>query len=238
MTLAQKGAPEGTVVVADRQHRGRGQRGNAWYSPPGVGIYLSLILRPNLLVDNISQLVLMASVAAAESIESLTGLKAGVKWPNDVIINARKVAGILVEAQWEEETVKHLVIGVGINVNHNPDMFSAQGVPGATSIAIETGREYSRDILLKELLITLEKWYLQYLAEGFDPAWKRLRELDCTPGGWVEVVSLGDRFEGEALGIDQDASLLVRTGEVVRRVTQGRITLNYGHHQRMNPAYS
>jgi BirA family biotin operon repressor/biotin-[acetyl-CoA-carboxylase] ligase len=199
-----------------------------------VGIYLSLILRPALLVDSLPQLSLLAAIATAEAIESATGLRAGVKWPNDVMLNTGKVAGILVEAQWDGKAIKHLILGIGINVNHTPDMFSAQGVPGATSIAIESGRKRSRDQLLKELLMKLEKRYLLYLAEGFEPLWRRLQELDCTPGGWVEVVSLGDRFEGEVLGIDKDASLLVRTGEIVHRVTQGRICLSYAHYQRMN----
>jgi BirA family biotin operon repressor/biotin-[acetyl-CoA-carboxylase] ligase len=234
IALAQKGAPEGTAVVSDRQYRGRGQRGRTWYSPSGVGIYLSLILRPNSSLGNISQLTLLAAVATAECIKSATGLNARVKWPNDVVYNARKLAGILVEAQWEGETVKHLIIGIGINVNHTQDMFSEQGVPGATSIAMEMGREFSREELIRELLINLERWYLIYLAKGFDPLWSKLREIDCTPGGWVEVVSLGNRFEGEVVGIDKDASLLVRTGEVVHRVTQGRITLRYGQYQQVS----
>jgi BirA family biotin operon repressor/biotin-[acetyl-CoA-carboxylase] ligase len=189
-------------------------------------------------LNTIFQESLLTAVAIAESIESVTGLKAGVKWPNDVILNSRKVSGVLVEAHWEEEIIKHLIVGIGINVNHTPDMFLAQGVSGATSLAIETGKEYSREELLKELLLKLEEWHHIYLAQGFDPLWDRLQELDCTPGGWVEVVSLGNRFEGEALGIDKDASLLVRTGEIVRRVTQGRIHLSYGHLQRMTSAHS
>ncbi len=237
MTLAEEGAPEGAVVVADRQLRGRGQRDRVWYSPPGVGIYLSVILKPSSFLENIHQLSLLAAIAAAECIESATGLKTGVKWPNDVILNNGKVSGILVEAHWEAE-IKHLILGIGVNVNHTKDMFLAQGVPEATSIAIESGQEYCREKLLMDLLLKLEEWRQIYQKEGFEPLWVRLQELDCTPGGWVEVVSLGDRFEGEALGIDKDASLLVRTGEIIRRVNQGRIRLNYGHLHRTNPAHS
>lgn len=238
MSLAQKGAPEGTVVVANKQRKGRGQRGRVWSSPPEVGIYLSLILKPTQSLDDISKLSLLAAIATAESIESTVGLQAGVKWPNDVILNTRKVAGVLVEAQWENDIIKNLIMGIGVNVNHAPDMFLPQDGQKATSVAIETGQECSREELLKELLLKLEKWHQIYLAQGFTPLWKRLQEIDCTIGCWVKVVSMGNHFEGEVLGIDKDTSLLVRTGEIVRRVTQGRINLNYGHLQRMNPVHS
>jgi BirA family biotin operon repressor/biotin-[acetyl-CoA-carboxylase] ligase len=234
MTLAEEGAPEGTAVVADRQYSGRGQRGRAWYSPAGVGIYLSIILKPSHSLADIHQLSLMAAIATARCIESTTGLKAGVKWPNDVIINNHKVAGILVEAHWEAE-IKHLILGIGLNVNHTRSMFLEQDVLVGTSLAIEAGREYVREEILRDLLLSLEKWHLIYRDQGFDPLWDCLQTMDCTPGGWVEVVSLGNCFEGEALGIDKDASLLVRTGEIVRRVTQGRIQLRYGQLQRANP---
>ena len=164
-------------------------------------------------------------------------MKAGVKWPNDVILNNRKVAGVLVEAQWEDDVIKRLIMGIGVNVNHSADMFLPQDEQKATSVAIETGKECCREELLKELLLKLEEWHQIYLAQGFTPLWKRLQDLDCITGCRVEVVSMGNCFEGDVLGIDKDTSLLVRTGEIVRRVTQGRINLNYGHLQRMNPAH-
>ncbi len=233
MILAEEGAPEGAVVVADRQHNGRGQRGRGWYSPPGVGIYLSIILKPRSVLATVHQLSLLAAVATAECIESATGLKAGIKWPNDVIINNHKVAGILVEAHWAEE-IKYLILGIGINVNHTKDMFLTQGFPAATSMAIETGRECLREELLRELMLKLDHWHRIYQEDGFEPLWGRIQDMDRTPGGWVEVVSMGECFEGEALGIDKDASLLVRTGEIVRRVTQGRIRVSCDQLQHLN----
>ncbi len=238
MTLAQEGAPEGTVIIADSQTKGRGRHGRKWFSPPKVGIYISIILRPKTLVENIRQITLLAAIAACEAINSHTGIKSGIKWPNDVIVNGRKLAGILVETQWKKEKVKHLVVGIGINVNHTLKMFPPKGVDAATSIAIQSKKEFSREELIKELLIKLEKWYIIYCNEGFDQLWKRLQKLVQCPGGWVEVVSLGQRFEGEVLGIDKNADLIIRTGEIIRRINQGRITINYTQQQHMDAIYS
>jgi len=228
--MAHEGAPEGTVVIADQQHHGRGQRGRAWYSPGGVGIYMSVILRPHLPPENISQLTLITALALAEAVAAATGLKPGIVWPNDVFINGHKLAGILAEAEWEEANIRHLVIGIGVNVNHTREMFIENHLPEATSLKVESGHEYSRAKLVRKILLNLEERYLEFLSQGFEPIGERLQELDGTVGSWLEVISFGNRFEGESLGIDSTAALLVRVGEVVRRITSGRIKILYNNY--------
>ncbi|MBI4308896.1 MAG: biotin--[acetyl-CoA-carboxylase] ligase [Candidatus Omnitrophica bacterium] len=214
--LGMDGAPEGTVVCAEAQTKGRGRLGRAWASPKAKGVYCSLILRPQFSPAQMAQLTLMAAVALAEAIEKVSTVKARIKWPNDVLTGGRKLAGILTELRAEMDQVKFLVIGIGLNVN------AAAGhlVPEATSLKMETGTSFDRVAVLQEILRSLEFWYGTLNHGGFKPvieAWKR---YSITLSKRVRVSDPGGTVEGVAFDLDSDGGLLIRqdSGAVIKKM--------------------
>lgn len=202
---AQRGAPEGTVVVARAQTRGRGRFGRAWLSPPGTNLHLSVLLRPP--EQSLPLLSIMGALAVAEVVAHYLGVPSTIKWPNDVRAQGRKIAGVLVESQWGEGAPLFTVLGIGLNVNMDP-----RSVPEiaalATSLAVEAGYPFDLQEVLEELLQRLDRLY-RGLLEGQDLVgpWRALLE---TLGRQV-VVRHGDRIEeGLAEGVDPLGNLLLR----------------------------
>lgn len=157
--LIKKGALEGTVVVAGTQTKGRGKPGSGWFSPPDVGIYLSVILKPFKNPNDLSSITIIGAEAVVTTIEKLTGIKAEIKLPNDVLINGKKIAGILTE----RDSSGNLIIGIGVNINNPADSFPADLT--ATSLKIETRKEYAIKGFIDSLLAELDREYLAYLGK-------------------------------------------------------------------------
>jgi BirA family biotin operon repressor/biotin-[acetyl-CoA-carboxylase] ligase len=213
--MAKEGAPEGTVVIAGEQAAGKGRHGRNWSSPAGTGLYLSVILRPNLPQEQLWQTAFVAAVAAAEAIAETSGLPVQVKWPNDVLVNGRKVCGILIE-----ETRGLLIVGIGINVNTLE--FPSEIAEKATSIALELGHPVEDNLVDEALLSALGRRYEQYLTEGFGPIFQAWGALDCTVGSRVFT----ETIEGTALGMSSDGNLLVEAADgVARLVTAGDVII-------------
>lgn len=225
--MAEDGAPEGTVVVAGEQTSGRGRHGRQWSSPEGEGLYLTVILRPDIPYDRLWQMAFVASVAVVEAIRQITGLAPGIKWPNDVLLNGRKVCGILVETsrQGDKAAGRPVVIGMGINVNNSE--FPPEIADKATSIMRETGSPVSPRRAEEELLSCLDALYAEYLTDGFTPVLAKWKALDCTSGRRVSVILDGGVIEGTAVDVDQSGNLIVRRddGSSVR-VTAGEVILS------------
>lgn len=220
--LARAGETEGTVIVADAQTSGRGRMGRTWSSPPGVNVYTSVILRPRVAPRSASELTFVAAVAAAEAVGAFSPVRPAVKWPNDILIEGRKVAGILLEMESETDRVRFVVVGLGINVNSTPDTLPPELRKTATSIREKTGSETPRLKLLAALYSALEKWYKIYINEGFSPVAEAWRTYFPSEGKSIRVDSFGRTVEGVCMGIDSDGSLLVRTGSgEVERVVSG-----------------
>ncbi|BCV24314.1 biotin--[acetyl-CoA-carboxylase] ligase [Gelria sp. Kuro-4] len=221
--LAERGAPEGTLVVAEEQKSGRGRRGRAWSSPPRVGIWASLLLRPAFLPSQAPLLTLTAAVAGAEAIRRVTGLTAGIKWPNDLLIGGRKVAGILMELSAEQDVVLYVILGIGINVN--TPSFPGELAALATSLYQERGESVSRRELLQAFLERFEFWYdrLPGEAEALRSRW---RELSVTLGRRVTVTAPTFTVSGLARNIDREGALLLETetGDLVR-ILSGDVSL-------------
>jgi BirA family biotin operon repressor/biotin-[acetyl-CoA-carboxylase] ligase len=220
---ARQGGAEGTVVVADQQTAGRGRLKRSWLAPAG-NIALSVLLYPRLV--ELPSLIMLASLGVVHSIETVTGIRPDLKWPNDVLVRGRKVCGILIETDARVtagERVTHAIIGVGINVNLDPAVFP-EIEPTATSLSRETGGEVSRLSLVRDLLAELDRLY-QGLRTGTSlyPEW---HERLVTLGQQVRVHSVEAVYEGIAESADRDGSLLVRTaaGEL-KRVVAGDVTL-------------
>jgi len=205
--LAQSGEPEGSVVVAEGQSRGRGRLGRRWLSPRSKGIYASVILRPPLKLSEVPRITLTEAVAGARAIQAEAGLNLEIKWPNDLLIRGKKVAGILTELNARLNRVRYIVVGIGINVN------STQGElpPRATSLAEELGRWVDRVKLARTLLIQLDQVYGQFLSEGFGPIVEAWRGFAHFLGRRIRVAAQGRAVEGQAVDLDSDGALVVRT---------------------------
>ncbi|MFC1947135.1 biotin--[acetyl-CoA-carboxylase] ligase [Chloroflexota bacterium] len=219
-TEAGKGVQEGTVVIADRQTAGRGRLKRTWLTPVG-NIALSVVLYPEKRI--LPSLIMMASLAASHSIETVTGLKTQIKWPNDLLINGRKVCGILIESDVGNEKVNFAVIGIGINVNAGKDVLSGVQTP-ATSLYLETGKEVSHLQIIRELLKATDNLYYTITSGG--SVFSEWRDRLITLGKEVRVTSGEEMFEGIAESVNTDGSLLVRSPDgSLNRVIAGDVTL-------------
>lgn len=209
--LALEGAPEGTLVVAEKQTAGRGRRGKVWESPLGTGIWMSLVLRPQIMPAEASVLTLLCGLATAEAIEAETGLSAGIKWPNDILINGKKAVGILTEMDCEMSEVHFVIPGIGINVN--TASFPPEIADIATSLYLECGKTVSRRRLVHKVLERLEEHYETFLQTGsFTAMLEDYRKHCITLGKEVHVLGR-EPFFAEALDITPEGELLVRRAD-------------------------
>ena len=209
--LALEGAPEGTLVVAEKQTAGRGRRGKVWESPLGTGIWMSLVLRPQIAPTEASVLTLLCGLATAEAIEAETGLSAGIKWPNDILINGKKAVGILTEMDCEMSEVHFVIPGIGINVN--TASFPPEIAEIATSLYLECGKTVSRRRLVHKVLERLEEHYETFLRTGsFAAMLEDYRKHCITLGKEVHVLGR-EPFFAEALDITPEGELLVRRAD-------------------------
>lgn len=222
--LADAGAAHGEVVIAESQTAGRGRRGRSWSSPAGRNLYLSVILRPSLPPQRASELTLVASVAACDACRK-AGVDAGIKWPNDLLVGARKVAGILTELSAEPDAVHWVILGVGVNLNAVPGDFPEELRGVATSLAIERGQPVPRALFAAALLSELEQWLDLHAAEGFGPVREAWRERSVTLGREVRVDGDGGEIKGIAEDIDASGALLVRGSAGLHRVVAGDVRL-------------
>lgn len=200
--LARNGAVDGTIVIAETQSRGRGRLGREWVSPEG-GIYLTLILRPRISPTYAPRLNLVASVAVATTIRTLFGLKAELKWPNDVLIEGKKICGILAELDAEVDMTNFVNVGIGINANASISEFET-----ATSLKKVVGREISRKQFLSSLLTEMNRQQDLLTKQDLLEEWKK---LSATLNKQVKIVAPGETIEGQAVDIDTNGALLVKT---------------------------
>lgn len=225
-SLGIAGTPEGTVVIADSQSRGKGRLQRSWYSPAGGNIYTSVILRPQRESSQTSQIPIMAGVAIAEVLEDYCPDKIKLKWPNDILIDEKKVCGILTQARITAKEIDFVVLGMGINVNIGRNQLPKEIRDSATSLSMETGREILRLELIIDLYENLAKWYKQLLQKGFG----RIKEkwLSLTPmiGEMVQVKFQEEAVSGKAIGLDDDGSLILLTsGNKEVKVSAGDATI-------------
>ena len=206
--LAAAGAPEGTMVIAEAQTAGRGRKGRVWHSPPGDGVYLSIVLRPRISPIEAPKITLLAGIAAAETLHgAFPDLDAHIKWPNDILVGPRKVAGILTEISSDMDQVGFVVSGMGINVN------GRRFPPGlkeiASSIRLETGRPSDRAALVRAFLERYEEWYTAFLREGPGPMLERWKSLSRTLGKRIRVETSQGVLSGIAKDMDRDGGLVL-----------------------------
>jgi BirA family biotin operon repressor/biotin-[acetyl-CoA-carboxylase] ligase len=227
MGLAADGVPEGTVVIAETQTSGKGRLGRKWISPKG-NLYLSVVLRPNIPIHKAPLITLTGAVAVASAIRTTSGLEAGIKWPNDILISGKKVCGLLTEMSAEQDRIRHIVLGIGVDVNMEmgelpPDVRSL-----STTLAAEAGAKINRTALLQQVLRDLERWYQKFLANDGDvlDEWKK---LNITVGNRITVSGAGEALNGLAQGVDSDGRLIMRLDNgTVRTLAAGDVTIVKG----------
>jgi BirA family biotin operon repressor/biotin-[acetyl-CoA-carboxylase] ligase len=206
---------DGTIVLAEMQTSGKGRLSRPWISPPG-GIWMSLILKPHIPLAKVYRINMAISLAIARTLSSLYGLKPGIKWPNDILINERKLCGILMEINAEVDRLNYAVVGIGINANVDAESFPAEWK--ATSIEIELGQVVSRTQLIQRLLLEIEEAYTKMdLAEIYS----QWRDRSVTLGKNVRISSQDGDFEGEAVSLSEDGALEIKHPEGIRRVIAG-----------------
>jgi len=218
--LGLKGSPEGTLILAEAQSKGRGRLGRVWFSPKHKGIYLSVILKPKILPNQASILTLLAAVGICEAIKEIAGLDVQIKWPNDILIHNKKMGGILTELNAEMDEVRFVVIGIGLNVNNDAKSLIA----GATSLKEQGKENINRIELLQELLLKIEENYALFQKKGSQPIIEKWRDYNITLGRRVAVFAHKEHIEGEAVDIDIDGGLLIRRDSgVTEKVMSGDI---------------
>ena len=231
MRLAFEGQPHGTLVITDNQTGGKGRRGRNWHTTKGSAIAMSLILKPELEAEYASMLTLVQAMAVAKAIEENCGLTAQIKWPNDILVNEKKVCGILTEMNMEGTKISSIIIGTGINVNQ--DVFPEDISDIATSLKIESGKKQSRENLIKTICELFEEYFQMFMQRkdllGILEEYN-LRLISA--GRMVKVLDPKGEFTGQALGINALGELLVKkeSGEVVN-VYAGEVSVRgiYGY---------
>lgn len=219
--LAQEGAPEGTVIIAERQRKGRGRRGKQWISPIG-GAWISIILRPNTLPINAPQLTFTAGVAAAETIKKEYGLEIGIKWPNDILIENKKVCGILTEISTEKNSIDYIIAGIGIDANVDLDLLPPELREETTSLKTELEEEISRMLLVRKFLENFEAMYNEFNQGNFQKILKKWRKYSKTIGSNVEIRKGTEIIKGEAVGVNREGALILELKDgSLRKIISG-----------------
>lgn len=229
--LGETGEPQGTLVVANRQSAGRGRRGRNWESPEGCGVYLSILLRPEFAPDRASMLTLVMAYSVAKALKECTGLDVQIKWPNDIVINGKKLVGILTEMSTEIDYINHVVVGVGINVN--TEIFPEEIEDKATSLRIECGYKIQRSFIVAEVMKQFEQDYEMFLQKK-DLSWLREKydQLLVNCGREVMIHGAVEPYAAHALGISDTGELLVRLEDgSVEAVYAGEVSVRgmYGY---------
>lgn len=222
--LAMDGAPHGTLVVAEHQTAGRGRMGRSYTSAEKEGVWMSLIIKDEILPMHASMLTLVMGLAVTKAIKQVVDVKPMIKWPNDVVLSGKKVVGILTEMSLSMDKIDHIVIGVGINVHH--ETFPAELQSVATSIFLESGQHISRKVLIERVLEQFEQYYHAYrMTQDLRLIMEEYNTYLINRGRQVQVQDPKGSYMGEALGINKDGELIVQTNEGLRTVASGEVSV-------------
>ncbi len=222
---ANSDAPDGSVFIAEVQTHGKGSRGRGWTSPKGSGIWHSILLKPDIPPMEVSRITLVAGLAVCKAI----GLNSAIKWPNDIVINGKKICGILTEMSSEINMINYVVCGIGINVNM--ESFEDELADKATSMYIESGHKYARSEIISKLLNEFEYYYRKFLDSGLRAILDEYKKHCVTLGRCVNVIFKNKTITGTAVDIDENGSLMVEAADGIISVTSGEVSVRgiYGY---------
>ncbi|SEH80932.1 BirA family transcriptional regulator, biotin operon repressor / biotin-[acetyl-CoA-carboxylase] ligase [Halobacillus karajensis] len=208
--LAKQGKPHGTVVIADEQVKGKGRMARNWDSPKGKGIWMSILLRPNLPPLQAPQLTLLAATVLAKLIAENSDLNPQIKWPNDLLINHKKVSGILTEMQAEQDTIQYIVLGMGMNVNQGEDEIPEKIRYKASSLKVEGGHDWNIQATIQHILRLFERAYDVFESQGFETIKKEWEHFGYKIGEEVTISTMKETWKATLIGIEPDGALRAR----------------------------
>lgn len=224
--LANDGCENGMVVIAEEQNSGKGRLSRGWFSPFARGVWFSVVLKPPFMPQEASKCTLLAAVAVVKAVNKYQGVKASIKWPNDVLLDGKKLVGILTEMSAEFGKINSIVIGTGINVNVPKEIVPEELRATAVSLADVAREPISRVQLLADVLANMEALYEQVLQEGFKPVLEEWKQYSSTLGQQVKVIAPDQTYYGEAVNIDEDGLLIVkRTDGTMEKVIAGDVSI-------------
>jgi BirA family biotin operon repressor/biotin-[acetyl-CoA-carboxylase] ligase len=224
-SIAESTQSEGTIVTAEQQTKGKGRLGRSWHSPLKVGIYLSIILKPKFEPESAPAISVMTAFALAETLKEFTDARIQIKWPNDVMLNGKKTAGILTELSAEKNIINYLVVGVGINVNQTVDDFPVELKEIATSIRRVNRKKTNRVKLLQKFLVKFEKEYLKYSENKYLSSLKKINEYSSLTGEKIELASGKRIIKGTVSNIDKSGALILDSDGKQVIVSSGEVTV-------------
>ena len=228
--LALTGAPSGTVVIAAKQIAGKGRLGREWDGGAGKDIYMTILLRPEITGEEAARLTLLAGVCVAKAVNEISPQKAGIKWPNDVVIEGKKICGILTEAGYKASEIDYAAVGIGINVNR--ESFTPELRDKATSLYLENGKGYNRAKIIKRVLEIFDKYYGEFLKTGTASFIEEYRSLCVNIGRNVAIYENGVSYRAQAVGINGGGALeiITQSGEK-RTIESGEVSVRgiYGY---------
>ncbi len=225
--LAAEGQPEGTIIIAEEQTGGRGRRGKDWLSPKGTGIWMSMLLRPDIDPSESAKITQIAAAAVTMAIQKITGCQAGIKWPNDIILHRKKVCGILTEMSGELSSINYIIVGIGINANVDIEVFPMDIRKIATSIKACIGKSISRKDMVIAILNEFEKFYFDFIEKkNIKKAMSICKKYSVTLGNQVRLMTRGEEIIAEAIDLTEEGELVIKkaTGEI-EKVISGEVSV-------------
>lgn len=223
--FAIDGCPEGTVILADRQTMGRGRMSREWHSPGGAGIYMSIVVRPEISLNELPKITLVAAVAAAEAVNASANVKVLIKWPNDLLLNGKKICGILTELHSPENENSFVVVGIGINLNTPGEMFPEDIAGIATSVFIETRQKIPRITVIKSVIEYFDRWYDVFLNGGFPGILEKWKAYSEIIGRRIQVEQMDALITGTVIDIGSDGALILQdASKNIHRIYSGDVS--------------
>lgn len=220
---ANNGCKSRLLIICNNQTAGKGRLGRSWQAEKNAGIYMSMVLRPEIIPQEASQITLVTGIAVMKAINNVTGLNTKIKWPNDIILNGKKIVGILTEMNAEMEKINYVVVGIGINVNNSE--FNNDIQDKATSLYIESKRKYKRSDIINEFIKTFDAYYDKFCNEGFEVLVKEYNKNCANVGKAVKTVGGKMEVKGIAKGVNNKGELLIENENQIFNVLSGEVSL-------------
>ena len=221
--LAEGGCREGTVVISDLQTKGRGRMGRTWESSQTNNLYFSVVLRPKLLPSSAPKITVLSALAVSEAIEETTSLRPKIKWPNDILLNGKKVCGILTEMKSESDMIDFVIIGIGVNVNSMRRDYPKNLQGSVTTLKHETGKTIPRQVVFERIISNLEKWCIIQINSEFGKVKDKWKHYSFLSGKTVTVKNINEKLVGTVLGIDESGFLVLKAGGTTKKIFSGTI---------------
>jgi BirA family biotin operon repressor/biotin-[acetyl-CoA-carboxylase] ligase len=222
--LALSGEPEGTCIIAETQKTGKGRLGRKWFSPVGKNLYMSVVLRPSIPPSSVYPITFLSSLAVYDTIQSVTGIEPTLKWPNDVLVNGKKICGTLLELSTEADMVRFVIVGIGLNINMEDQDIDEEIQSKATSLLLQAKKPFERPMVCGILLTNLERYYTIFKEKGSEEICLIWEERANIKGKYFEITQMGETYRGVSEGIDRDGGILLTIEGTTKKIIAGDVS--------------